>query len=116
MSAPDAAPRAGTRDSGQIEQGNSLILREPKPLKKWQRVLRALANGERITRFAAERIGCHCLNTTISQLGRRGWRVDRIQVVLPGRFGDIHCLEYFLDETEQARARSFLQRDLADER
>ncbi|KWH11567.1 hypothetical protein WT59_00240 [Burkholderia territorii] len=46
-----------------------------KPLGKIDRVLLELRRGITLNRFEAERLGDHCLNTTISQLRGEGWLI-----------------------------------------
>ncbi len=40
-----------------------------------------------LNRFEAERIGDHCLNTTISDLSKQGWEFDREWETVPNRWG-----------------------------
>jgi hypothetical protein len=77
--------------------------------RKWIRVLRALANGRQLTRFDAEGLGDHSLNSTVAYLqAHKGIEVARVPVVLPGRFGEVHCLRYYLEDDRRARALSVL--------
>src|SRR5690606_2202371 len=71
-----------------------------RPLHKWKRILKCMADAGHLTRFDAERLGDHCLNSTISRLQRRGIHVMREQIELEGRFGVIHCCRYWLDAGE----------------
>jgi hypothetical protein len=57
--------------------------------RKWQRILRAFADGQHLTRFDAEKIGDHSLNTTVAQLADRGIVLSRVPIILDGRFGRI---------------------------
>lgn len=42
---------------------------KPKLERKWLRILRALLNGS-LNRFDAEKHGDHCLNSTVSEIGK----------------------------------------------
>lgn len=75
---------------------------------KWRRVLEALVQGQRLTRFDAERIGDHCLNSTISDLSRKGVVIYREPIELPGRFGMIKCLRYRIEPEDLDRAKQIL--------
>ena len=56
----------------------------------------------RVTRFDAERIGDHCLNTTVSEIGRHeGIKISRAKTRRLTRFGgETYCKEYWVDEPE----------------
>lgn len=56
--------------------------------------------GCKVTRFDSEIMGDHCLNTTISEIGRvDGIKVHRTETKRPTQFGkDTPCKEYWLDE------------------
>lgn len=75
---------------------------------KWQRILAHLAEGNTLTRFEAEKIGDHALNTTISIIGGKGIDVSREPIVLEGRYGTIHCKRYWLEPDERASAQRLL--------
>jgi hypothetical protein len=76
--------------------------------KKWRRMLKVLADGAALTRFDAERHGDHALNSTISDLRRKGIDVSREPITIVGRFGVIHCKRYWLTDTEAAKARALI--------
>jgi hypothetical protein len=78
------------------------------PQLKWRRILKFLADGGRLTRFDAERLGDHALNTTVSNLGMMGITVSREPIALKGRFGEIRCKRYWLEPDERQRARKLL--------
>ena len=64
---------------------------------KIERTLRALLSGK-LHRFAAEKLGDHSLNSTISTLvNKHGVHVSRESIVLQGRFGTIYCKRYWID-------------------
>jgi len=85
-----------------------------RPLTKRQRVLACLAviskQSRPITRFDVEAIGDHCLNTTISEIGRiDGIKVERRDVKRPTRFGkDTDCKEYWLESKQIGQAENIL--------
>ena len=55
---------------------------------KLRSMLEYFAQGQRLHRFQAERLGDHCLPTTISDLQKRhGIYFDRETVSVPNRFG-----------------------------
>jgi hypothetical protein len=76
--------------------------------RKWRRILTYLARGGRLTRFDAEKLGDHSLNTTISDFGHRGIAVARKPITLQGRFGEIRCKTYWLEPEERQRALQLL--------
>jgi hypothetical protein len=58
----------------------------PKPTKL-ERVLNALRGGASMNRFEAERIGEHCLNSTIAVLRQTGHLISGEWETVPTRFG-----------------------------
>lgn len=80
--------------------------------RKWRRVLRALVERPSLHRFDAERdpaIADHVLPSTITDLQRKGLRIDRELVELPGYGGCVaHVARYSLDDENRARARQLL--------
>lgn len=81
---------------------------------KRQRIIAALVCaskcGCKITRFDAEWFGDHCLNTTISEIGRLdGIEVSRNDTKRPTRFGKpTDCKEYYLSSSQLDKAESYL--------
>lgn len=53
---------------------------------KKQAILEALRRGS-LNRFEAERLGDHCLNTTVSELRKEGHNIVAYQEMVPTRFG-----------------------------
>lgn len=51
---------------------------------KIKRVLAAFARGENLNRFQAERLGDHCLHSTVSRIEALGIAVDREWITVPG--------------------------------
>lgn len=77
--------------------------------RKWARVLRAFADGKTLNRFDAYReLRDSCLNTTVSQIERRGVRISRREETVPGAFGPVHCCRYWLAPESLQRARQLL--------
>lgn len=57
-------------------------------LKKWQRVLSALAEGRSFNRFEAEReLHDHCLHSTVSRIQEMGVQVNRRMETVSGYQG-----------------------------
>lgn len=110
MQRPAPAP---TGDRG-LEQttgraDGSATARNPQP-RKWQRVLQAFVDGRTFNRFDAYReLRDSCLNTTVSQIERRGIRILRREEVVPGHFGSVHCCRYWLAPEALQRARELLR-------
>lgn len=76
---------------------------------KLGRILSALATGRSLNRFDAERLGDHCLNTTISKIERHGLLVSRREEVVPGYGGHkTRVCRYWLSEDECRRAVAIL--------
>lgn len=72
-------------------------------------LLEQSSQGQAVTRFDAERMGDHCLNSTISTLQKRlGLAISRRRTKLDGQWGPIYCKEYWLDEAQRYEARKIL--------
>jgi hypothetical protein len=100
-------PSDVTRLTGRQDEIRARIL--TRKGTKVRRILAALARGEQLTRFDAEKLGDHCLPSTVSSLERCGIRVDRQTVQVPGFTGKpCHCAVYWLDLDERARAHELL--------
>lgn len=105
---------AASRSAGQaIEherdpQHGSATPRAAQP-RKWARITRALLDGRTLNRFDANREHRDsCLNTTISQLERRGLTILRKNETVPGAFGPVHVCRYWLAPESRARALELL--------
>lgn len=73
---------------------------------KRARVLAALLNGEKHTRFTAEReLHDHCLHSTVAELQRSyGIRISRKFITISGYMGSpTRCCLYWIDPDEIAR-------------
>ena len=74
---------------------------------KLARILEHFVNGGSLNRFEAERLGDHCLNSTIAALCGSHGLDERV----PNRFGsETRVTRYSLPETELARASKVLSR------
>ena len=68
-----------------------------------------LLGGRTLNRFeAAREFRDSCLNTTISQLEKRGLTIHRKNETVPGAFGPVHCCRYWLAPESRAHARALL--------
>jgi hypothetical protein len=86
-----------------IEQHDSSAL---KPEPKYVRVLRRLLDGP-LNRFEAERfpVSDHVLNTTVSELKKRGVEIYAQMIRLPGYGGHgAHVAQYTLAPQSRQRA------------
>jgi hypothetical protein len=103
-----AADTAGSREDTQ-DVGKLTATPAPAQPRKWRRVLRALVDGRTLNRFDAYReLRDSCLNTTISQLERRGVRISRRDETVPGAFGPVRCCRYRLSPESRIRALELL--------
>ena len=76
---------------------------------KIKRILAELANGRSLNRFEAERLGDHCLNSTIAKIEARGIQVARRDEAVPGFGGHVaRVCRYRLDDENRERAKKFL--------
>lgn len=106
-------PAAGGTAAGLEQQGRtdgSATGRNAQP-RKWARVVAAfLDRGLRgLNRFEAWReLRDSCLNTTVSQIERRGVKILRREETVRGAFGPVHCCRYWLSPEGVRRARELL--------
>ena len=105
-SRPAAGLRTEIADTGGIEMQQGKRSATP---RKRQRVLGWFADGKTLNRFDAYReLRDSCLNTTVSQIERRGVRVLRREETVPGAFGPVHCCRYWLSPESRDVARALL--------
>ncbi len=73
-------------------------------------MLKAFAGGQKLHRFQAERLGDHCLHTTVSDLQiKHQITFSREWTKVPNRFRSItHVKNYWLDGENLERARVIL--------
>lgn len=106
-------PGSADSDSnqGELELRNNTPTRALTAPSKIRRVLSALADGQSMNRFQAERqLRDHCLNSTISEIQRRlDIRIDRSVEVVSGFEGTpTRCCRYRLSEEMRFKARRIL--------
>jgi len=76
---------------------------------KIKRILTELARGRSLNRFEAERLGDHCLHSTIAKIESRGIEVSRHEETVPGFGGHLtRVCRYALDYENRERARIML--------
>ncbi len=76
---------------------------------KIKRVFTELACGRSLNRFEAERLGDHCLHSTIAKIESRGIEVSRYKETVPGFGGHAtRVCRYELDEENRKRAAALL--------
>jgi len=94
------------RGSDKPTQISELVAKTISQKSKRHTILFALAMAMTITRFTAERIRDHCLNTTISKIGScDGIIVSRKSISFINSAGDkVHCHLYWLEPAEQKKA------------
>jgi hypothetical protein len=104
-----AAADPGRGDKTDVPTERSATACAMQPPRKWCRILRALLDGRTLNRFeAARELRDWCLNTTISQLERRGLTIQRKDEMVPGAYGAIRCCRYWLARESTARAHELL--------
>lgn len=65
-------------------------------------ILAALRHGS-LNRFEAERLGDHCLNSTVSELRKEGHVIHAMEEHVPTRFGrNVRVKRYFLTGSKGA--------------
>lgn len=109
--ANENALAGGSAQGAGAEHGQALT---QKPSAKWKRVLEALADGQRLHRFKAEReLHDHCLHSTISGITlKTGLRIERRTIELAGYMGlPTRVALYWLAPDERRRARAILRRE-----
>ncbi len=107
MSGRHGGRAGGTARASDSTKNSDEIVSRVDP--KWRRILRLLAEGQKLNRFDAERFGDHALNSTIAKIGRMGVRVSREPITLTGRFGTIHCKRYWIEPNDVERAFAILR-------
>lgn len=76
---------------------------------KLARILSVLAAGRSLNRFEAEKIGDHCLHSTVAKIERHGFQIDRCEETVPGYGGHrTHVMRYWLSDDERKRAVALL--------
>lgn len=91
------------------EQHSAANLAYKNSQHKYRRILAHLARGNSLNRFEAERLGDHCLNSTISRLGSYGITIARTEETIPGFNGHAtRCNRYWLEASEREKAAVIL--------
>lgn len=90
------------------------LIKAASAFSKQSRILAHLLAGESLNRFDAERLGDHCLPTTISSLTSRfGLLFQHEPEQVPNRFGGLtRVVRHSLPESQHGSARSVLVRML----
>ncbi|MBI5461955.1 MAG: hypothetical protein HY941_07195 [Gammaproteobacteria bacterium] len=72
-------------------------------------MLAEFADGRSLNRFEAERIGDHCLHSTVAKIERMGINVSRHIETVPGYDGHkTRVCRYWLDNDNRERAAAML--------
>lgn len=84
--------------------------KDSKPLGKLDSMLQYFSSGNRIHRFQAEKLGDHCLHSTISDLqARHSIEFHREWVLVPNKFGSYTRVKlYWLEGKDLESARSIV--------
>lgn len=99
---PPTAATETVGGRGQEKTSAPTLSRRPTKLK---RILAELANGRSLNRFEAERLGDHCLNSTIVKIESHGIKVARREETVPGFGGHMaRVCRYKLDDENRGRA------------
>jgi len=103
------------KEKAAVMSGPEVITKQAKPNTntntntkgKLNAMLRLFADGERLHRFQAERIGDHCLPTSVSDLQIKHLiKFSRERVKVPNRFGSgTSVCEYWLEGDQLQKAR-----------
>jgi hypothetical protein len=105
-SPPTAAAEAVGEKRGQKITSAPTLSRRPTKLK---RVLAALARGQSLNRFDAERIGDHCLHSTIAKIEAHDIKVARRDEAISGYGGHkTKVCRYWLDDVNREHACKLL--------
>lgn len=97
--AEQCAPKEKTAQAWQGENGFSTTKSSLNPITKRQRITEALKLPKGLNRFEAERIGDHCLNSTVAVIREQyGNRLIQRWETVPNRFSDkgVRVLRYWI--------------------
>lgn len=106
---PNVADTTPGQDQYNSQSKFSTSANFSKPPKKWVRVLAAFVRGEQLHRFSAEaRHHDHTLPSTVSELQKKGVRIDRRDECVPGYRGEpayvtLYWIDPAPDNIEKAR-------------
>ena len=105
MTPTNESPRAAATVAGSTQAQNISAASLAHKSTKLKRVLAELARGRALTRFDAERLGDHVLNSTVDKIQEHGILVSRRWIEVPGYGGHAtRCCLYWLDEPNRERA------------
>jgi hypothetical protein len=103
---PPTAATEAVGERGQEKTSAPTLSCRPTKLK---RILAELASGRSLNRFEAERIGDHCLHSTIAKIETHGIQVARREETVPGFGGhQARVCRYKLDDENRERAAILL--------
>ncbi|WP_371231477.1 hypothetical protein ACAW63_02605 [Pseudomonas sp. QE6] len=108
--------KADQQASPQVSQRNNITVANAPT--KLSRVLAHLVAGGSLNRFEAERIGDHCLNSTISALANN-WGIEfkRLPERVPTHWGkDCDVIRYSIPQSQLKRAQRALAMMVCDRR
>ncbi len=97
--ADQCAQKEKTAQAWQGENGFNTTQLSFNPITKHQRITDALKLPNGLNRFEAERIGDHCLNSTVADIRKRyGNRLIQRWETVPSRFSDkgVRVLRYWI--------------------
>lgn len=110
-----AGPGAGGGEHSQALTGNSTSTRKP-PRGFWTKRRTVLLNFIRrpsLHRFQAERVGEHCLHTTVATWQADGIEFARETIPVPGWGGQTtYVSKYWLTEPERQKAKQRLASEM----
>lgn len=104
------------KDEATSSSGNARITKivaNKKKLGKLDSMLERFVKSQALNRFSAERVGDHCLPTTISGLQiRYGLKFSREWTKVPNRFGTVtSVMSYWLEGADQLERASAIVND-----
>lgn len=104
MSPETKAPRAATQGADGAHASTA-----PAKTTKARTIAEALISGS-LNRFEAERIGDHCLNTTVAELRAKGFPCVAVWEEVPTRFArTVRVKRWWVPTSERTKARRILQ-------
>ena len=76
---------------------------------KIKRILAEFARGGSLHRFQAERLGDHCLHSSVAKIQEHGIRVEREWITVPGFAGhSTRVCRYWINDENRERAMRLL--------
>ena len=107
--APD---KLGSEENIQTDTNRSSESNSRKKQSKLMTLLIFFSKGGSLNRFEAEKLGCHCLNTSVYDIRRKwGIRLARKTEKVTTRFGNrVTCCRYWLDPQDYAYVAEILSK------